>query len=100
MPERPVSTRRAPLGTLGTVCRAPTFLHPALSSASKRDAVMMGLSGASTVRWWEGERLGDSVRRETPARGRHALKTQVGDNLPSVMRCVHIGAQEDILSGV
>ena len=39
--------------TLGTACRAPTFLNPALSTASKRNAVMAGLSCASTVSWWK-----------------------------------------------
>ena len=39
--------------TLGTACRAPTFLNPALGTASKRNAVMAGLSCASTVSWWK-----------------------------------------------
>ena len=35
----------------GTACRAPTFLNPTLSTASKPNEVMAGLSCASTGRW-------------------------------------------------
>ena len=35
----------------GRACRAPTFLNPTLSTASKRNEVMAGLLRASAVRW-------------------------------------------------